>query len=305
VAIDYLTLHATGTADRLEVTVTEHVRDELERGRTLEAPVLIDAAESAEVVFRRGAEALAFCEEQQVPALHLVSTRSALPHHTGAGTVIAISAWPLELDRLEELFETVDRMRWGVAVPLLYPVTTDLDALGELAAAAAKHGAAFLASLPLEVEATARRAIAGAMQLSGDDDRYALLFHSDVEPIHLATERHLAALAAEHGLADFILPPRWEERSNWNAAVLLTLTASRMFAMELDLDLAGLIARSARVVSELDKPLVRIAESANLSIIEALDETSVAMLSEWLETGSASFADHVCGQWRLRRDQVT
>ena len=24
-------------------------------------------------------------------------------------------------------------------------------------------------------------------------------------------------------MADFIVPPRWEERSNWNAAVLLTL----------------------------------------------------------------------------------
>ncbi len=56
-------------------------------------------------------------------------------------------------------------------------------------------------------------------------------------------------------MADFILPPKWQERSNWNAAVLLTLTASRMFAMELDLDLAGAIARSARVIAELDKPI--------------------------------------------------
>ncbi len=61
---------------------------------------------------------------------------------------------------------------------------------------------------------------------------------------------------------DFVVPPRWNERSNWNAAVLLTLIASRMIAIDLDLDLAGLIARSARTIADLDKPLTRIAEAA-------------------------------------------
>ena len=63
IAIDYLALRASG-AEKLEVTVCEDVRDELERARTIAAPVLIDAAENAEVVFRRGEEALACCDEQ-------------------------------------------------------------------------------------------------------------------------------------------------------------------------------------------------------------------------------------------------
>ena len=102
-------------------------------------------------------------------------------------------------------------------------------------------------------------------------------------------------------MADFIVPPRWDERSNWNGAVLLTLTASRMIAMELDLDLAGTMARSARNVAELDKPLTRIAEAANLSIVAGIDETSVEMLTEWLSAGTCSFAEYVNDQWRTRR----
>jgi hypothetical protein len=74
-----------------------------------------------------------------------------------------------------------------------------------------------------------------------------------------------------------------------------------MIGLELDLDLAGVIARSARTIAELDKPLTRIAESASLSIIGGVDETSVGMLSEWLETGSAAFLEFVNEQWRLRR----
>src|SRR6185436_6015773 len=104
------------------------------------------------------------------------------------------------------------------------------------------------------------------------------------------------------GMRDFVLPPRWEERSNWNAAVLLTLLASRMIALELDLDLAGVIARSARVVADLDKPLARIAESASLSIIEALDAASTDVLTEWLAgDDEPSFVQYVNEQWRLSR----
>jgi hypothetical protein len=119
--------------------------------------------------------------------------------------------------------------------------------------------------------------------------------------VQLATERHIAALAHERDMADFIVPPRWEERSNWNAAVLLTLAASRMIAMELDLDLAGMIARSARAVAELDKPLARVAEAASLSIIETLDDVSRDVLNEWLAGSEPSFVQHVNEQWRLSR----
>lgn len=293
VAIDYLALRAS-SADRLEVTVCENARDELERTRVVDEPVLIDAAEVAEAVFRRGEEVLAFCDDTQRAALYLTSTRGVLPRRPAN---VVVAAWPLELDRLEELF-TGD---FGVAVPILYPITTDLAALEDLADRAKRYGAKFLAGVTIEVEATAKQAIAQSLDLAGDDDHYALLFHGEVEHVHLATERHIAALAHERGMADFILPPQWEERSNWNASVLLTLTASRMFAMELDLDLAGTIARSARVIAELDKPIARVAEAANVSIIGGLDETSAEMLTEWTGGGSASFAEYVGEQWRLRR----
>ncbi|HYH10103.1 MAG TPA: hypothetical protein VEK11_23855 [Thermoanaerobaculia bacterium] len=298
IAIDYLAHRATG-AEKLEVPVAEHVRDDLERGRAFAEPVLIEAAESAEVVFRRGEEARLFCEERGLAAMQLVSTRGALPQR---GTVV-LSAWPLELARLETMFAEAreNGLSWGVAVPVLYPYTTELAALEELADTAQRHGASFFAALGIELEPTAKQALAQSMNLSVEDDRYAMLFHSPLEPVHLATERHIAALAAAREMADFVVPPKWEQRTNWNAAVLLTRTASRMIAMELDLDLAGLIARSARTIAELDKQVTRVAESASLAIIGGLDETSVEMLTEWVGRGGASFADYVDEQWRLRR----
>ena len=272
IAIDYVELRASG-AEKLEVTVSEHVREELDRGRAIAGPVLVDAAENAEDVFRRGAEVFAWCNERGLAAQLLTSQ--------------------------EHTVRLSDGERFGIAVPVLFPVTTDLALLESLADAARDAGAAFFAGIPIDAEPTAKQAIAQTMRV--DDDTYAMLFHSDLGAIHLATERHVAALAAERGMADFILPPRWNERSNWNAAVLLTLVASRMIAMELDLDLAGVLARSARTIAELDKPLTRVAESASLSIIGGIDETSVEMLTEWIATGSAAFAEYVGEQWRLSR----
>lgn len=304
VAIDYLTLRAIGV-EKLEVGVNDDVRDELERMRApLADPVLIESSEGAEVVFRRGEAALAFCEEQRRSTVHLVSTRGAVPSRAYADSVTAIAAWPLEPAPLEELFSAAHGrgLQWGVAVPVLFPVTTDLEALTALADAARRQGAAFFAALAVHVEPTAKQALAQAMSLEADDDRYAMLFHGALEPLHVATERHIAALAHEREMADFVVPPRWEQRSNWNAAALLTLTASRMMAMSLDLGLAGRIARSARVVAELDKPLLRVAESASLAIIGGMDEVSVDVLTEWIAGGAAGFVDYVNEQWRTRRD---
>lgn len=301
IAIDYLTLRAVGVTDKLEVGVSDSARDELERGRAIAGPVLIDAAEGAEIVFRRGEAILAYCEEQQLSALHLVSTHGTLPAHVPEDTTIVIAAWPPELPRLERLFADAQErgLRWGVAVPVLFPVTTELASLDKLAELA--QGASFFAAIGIEVEPTAKQALAQSLNLDADDDRYAMLFHAGLEPVHLATERHIAALAHERGMADFIVPPRWDERSNWNAAVLLTLAASRMIAMELDLDLAGTIARSARVIAELDKPLVRVAEAASLSIIGGLDETSAEALTSWVGGEPPAFLEFVNEQWRMRR----
>jgi hypothetical protein len=302
VAIDYSASRATG-AERLEVLVCDSARDELERAREIRGPVVIEAAEATERVFRRGEDVLAFCDEQQLPALHLVSTNGVLPQHLPRETIVAIAAWPLDLDRLRDLATEAHArgLSWGAAVPIFYPHSTELVPLAELAGLARDSGALFLASIPLLVEATAKQAIAKSLELDGEDDRYALLFHGDLAPLHLATERHIAALAHDYGLADFIVPPRWSERSNWNGATLLTLIASRMIAMEMDLDLAGQIARSSRIVAELDKPLTRVAEAASLSIIDGLDETSVETLTEWLRGETPAFLEEVNEVWRLSR----
>jgi hypothetical protein len=301
VAIDYIDLRASAS-DKLEVTVSERTTDELERSTVrIAAPVLIDAAEFAEAIFRRGEEVLAFCSERGLPAIHLVSTRGALPQMAHDDSTIVIAAWPLEYDRLDSLFAEAAGT-WGVAVPVMFPVTTNLAALAELAESAKSRGASFLAALPVAIDATAKQAIAQSLSLDGDHETYAMLFHADLEPVHVATERHIAALAAEAGIADFVVPPRWDEKSNWNASILLTMTATRMLAMEHEIDLAAILARSARVVAELEKPLARIAEAASLSIVEALDEVSVDVLTEWLEWGRSSFVDRVNARWRLRRD---
>ncbi len=299
VAIDYIDLRASAS-DRIEVTVCESVAGELERVR-LVAPILIEASELAEAVFRRGEEALDFFAQHGLPAVHLISTRGALPEKPHPESTIVIAAWPLEIERLDAMFAEA-RGIWGVAVPVLFPVTTDLGALDRLARSAKSRGASFFAAVPVDIDATAKQAIARSLSLDGDDETYAMLFHSRLEPVHVATERHIAAIAAEAGMADFIVPPRFEEKSNWNASILLTLTATRMLAMEHEIDLAALLARSARVVADLDKPLTRIAEAASLSIIGALDEVSTGVLTEWLERGTSAFVERINSRWRLQRD---
>ena len=286
IAIDYLALTASASK-RMEVDVC----DDLERHwqpQRIFAPTLIDASESADIVYRRGDEALRRCDA----AMFLTSTRGALP--TSDNATVIIAAWPLDFTRLRRLFDDARKrdLKWGVAVPVLYPVTTAAEALQTLAAAA--EGALFFAALPIEAEATARKLLA-----DDDPETYELLFHGDVDALHITAERRIAGLAAEIGADDFIVPPRWEERSNWNGAALLTLAATRMLAMKHDVETASRIARSARTVAQLDKSLQRIAAAAHLSIVESLDEISVDALTEWLETGKSTFVDHINKQWRL------
>lgn len=284
IAIDYVSLHATA-ARRFECPVADAV--------TVEepvAPILIETADWAEVVYRRGEDALRLTQE----AMQLVT------HASSADAYTIVSAWPMDLPRLERLFAEVAGRPWGLAVPVIYPVTTDLAALERLVSLAHQHGARFVAALPIEMDAPARNALAQSLTL--DSETYEALFHSDLEPLLIATERHIAQLAHEMSVADFVIPPRWEEKSNWNAAIVLMLAASRMIAMKLDVEVASRLARSSRVVAQLDKPVQRIAAAASLSIVGALDETSVDVLSDWLESGRSAFADHIDKQWRLRRD---
>lgn len=286
--IDYVTLTASATK-RIEVDVCDDLDRAWQPNRVYD-PVLIDAAESAEIVYRRGDEALQRCD---AAAMFLTSTRGALPPSAGNDTVVIIAAWPLDLVRLQRLFDEARarKLRWGVAVPVMFPATTSADALRQLADAA--DGALFFAALPIETDATARKALAD------DAEAYEMLFHGDVEAMHVTAERRIAGLAAELGADDFIVPPRWERRSNWNGAALLALAATRMLAMKHDVETASRIARSARVVAQLDKSIERIAAAAHLSIVESLDDISVDALTEWLETGKSAFVDHINKQWRL------
>jgi len=298
VSIDYIDFRASGS-ERLEVNVSERPAVELDRATRIFAPVLIESSEFAEEVFRRGEEIVEFCRERMLRTVQLISTSGAIAERAQADSLV-VAAWPLDLERLDRLAASV-KGPWGIAVPVMFPVTTSLDALGELADLAKKHGAGFLASIPVVIEPTAKQAIARTLALDGDDETYAMLFHYELEGIHIATERHIAALAADAGMADFIVPPDWNERTNWNAAILLTLAATRLLTMEEDVDLAAQLARSARVVADLDKPLTRIAEAASLGIVEAIDEVSVDILSEWVETGRSRYVDRVNARWRLRR----
>ncbi len=304
IAIDYLSLRANHV-ERAEVTVCEDVEGEIERAtvrQPLGEPVLIETSDFAEVVFRRGEEALRACTAQRCIALQLISTHGALPRDVPDGTVFAVSAWPLDLPAIAALCKEAQKrgLAYGVAVPVVVPVTTGFAVLSQLAELARAHDARFFASFTVDLDAGVRKALAES--LGSDEESYDQLFHADLEPLTIATERHIAALADEIGADDFITPPRWERRSNWNGAVLLTLTATRMLAMKHEVETATRLARSARVVAQLDKPIVRIAEAASLSIVEALDEISVDMLTEWIETGRSAYCDHVSKQWRLRRD---
>jgi len=286
IAIDYIDLVATHV-ERTDVVVAD-----LPERLDVAEPVLVVATELAETIHRRGEALLALLADRGVT--HLISTRGAVPATMPAESQLVIAAWPPEIEKLEALRLPA---RWGLAIPVLHSVTTKLDILEALADFAKQRGAAFFTSISVNVEPAAKQDLARA-----DEDAYEMLFHGDVEALHVATERHIAALAHERGMLDYVPPPRPDEKSNWNAAVLLTLTATRMIAMDRDVELAGTLARSARAVAELAKPLEWIAAAASLSIVESLDEVSVDLLSEWLETGRAAFADRVNAEWRLRRD---
>ena len=75
-----------------------------------------------------------------------------------------------------------------------------------------------------------------------------------------------------------------------------------MIAMKRDVEIASRIARSARVVAQLDKPLAVIAGAASLSIVESLDDISIDILTDWLGSGRSAYVEHINKQWRLRRD---
>jgi hypothetical protein len=307
VSIDFLNLEAS-YSERLEVSVCEHPADELSRWRERHAlvpPVLIEASEFAEVIFRRGEEAMRAASGEGIGITHLISANGEIPVSMPAGTLLAVSMWPLDFQRIERLVRAAARSGavWGAVVPVIHPVTTTLGALDDLLSIVLSGGARFLAAVGVDVDPTARQAIARTLNAGDSDESYASLFHGDLETIHVATERHIAALAAGQGLADSV-PVPGNSKSNWSAAAFLMRAASRMLAMKRDTELAWTIVRSASAVAQLDKPIARVAEAASLAIVESLDPISVEALTEFLESGTSPFTEGIDREWRLRRDYL-
>jgi hypothetical protein len=242
-----------------------------------EQPAFVDGTPWAETVF--GAAA-AFAHRARV----LRSVESLGEEND------VVVFWPPDPTALE------GRKMKGLLVPVIFPATTDLDTLRRAVEAVAS--AEFVAAVPVEPDAVAKRRIAEMVALSDEDERYEVLFHDNVDPLVTATERHIAALAAEAGLADHLSPG---DRSNWSAAARLALAGSRLVRMD-DVELGLTLLRSARAVANTDKHLARVAQAASLSIIEGLDEVSAEALSEWLESGGAALFEEIDSRWRLRRD---
>lgn len=304
ITIDYLELSAFAHDPR-ETTITHDVRDQLERERRLEAPVLIEATGAVETVYRRGDDALNFCAANDLDAVLLLSADGAVAADRRPGaTTTAIAAWPLShLDAVLDSFASSSET-WGLVLPVVLTITTELSVVADIASRAARAGAKFLTALPIDLDPTAKREIA-AVAIPPDaegEDTYSTLFGDELDPLVVATERHIAALAHEHGMSDYVVLPREERRDNWFAATMLARVAQRMFRMEREIELAWSIHRSSKIIAALPKPITHVAESASLGIIEGLDDASIEMLNEWLDRGESVFQRRIEKAWRLRRD---
>jgi hypothetical protein len=297
-ALDYVRLTATAV-ENADVIVSNDSQVEIERG-----PVLIDATEAAELVYRRGEKIHRVIAAAGLPLIHLISTAGVVPRVTPtAKQVMVLCAWPL-------LFEDLDRLarqlaeagwRWGLAIPVLFPATTDFETIGRLADLASLHSAEFLMGVRLDVDPNARRALAAMFPT--DDETYSTLFDEGVEHIVTATERHIAAVAVDRAMGDLLMPPD-SEVSNWAAAALTGTAGYRLIHMEEDLETGWELVRAAHQIAELSKPLRRIAETASLTIVQGLPGQLTPALEQWLNTGRADLFDQIAARWRLRRDYV-
>lgn len=299
IAINYRQLLAEpGGAD--VVTIWEGDVDNVKVDAT---PLLVDGTGPLEEAYGRGSLLTKHAVELGHDTTILVCSTSSLDELNAApNLMVTLAVWPLDLPAIEARAAKLSEegFQWGVAIPILYPITTDLTLLTRLADLAKRNGALFLASVPLDVDPAAKQRIASS--LSADDESYLTLFASDLEVITVATERHIAALASERGLSDTVLLPSHKERSNWNASVLLSTAGTRMLRMKRDVEEGWRLVRSAKTVAELDKPISRIAAQASLSIIEGLSLQAVEILTEWVQRGSSQRFIEITAHWRLRRD---
>jgi hypothetical protein len=298
-AIDYRQLLAEpGGADL--VTIWE---GDAETIRIESTPLLIDATGPLEEYYGRGSLLANRALEDRLETSMLICSGSTLeeidPHDD---LTVTLTTWPLDLPAIEDRASMLHarRFQWGLAIPIVYPITTELSMLRRLADVAAANGASYIISIALDIDPAAKQRI--AMSMVADEESYVTLFGADLETITVATERHIAALAHERGLSDILLLPRHEERSNWNASVLLSTAGSRMLRMKRDAEEGWRLVRAAKVIAELDKPIERIAQMASLSIIDGVSALAVEIVSEWLQRRPARKFEEISSSWRLRRD---
>lgn len=301
VAIDWTNLIATG-AEIEEVDVADAVGETIARSPYLHSPLLVDATGSGETVFRRGEEVVRAALDAGLAILELISSDGAVPEGVSGRLTVAIAAWPPEAERIRALAlaAAAAAIEHGVVIPIVPPTTTDLDMLERIADAAAESGSRFLAAVPIDVDPTARNALARREQL--DEEAFANLFHSDLELLTVSTERHVAALAAERALADVVPFTLAPEAVNWSAAAALSSAGNRMMRMNRNVELGWEIHRASKTIAALGKPLERIANAASLSIIEPIEPLIAEVLEEWLAKGSSALLHEVDATWRLRRD---
>ncbi len=298
-AIDFLRLKASAQKS-IHVSVPKRFDDDLDR---LPSPILIDAWGAQEQIYRRGDKLLHELPADVRPML-LLSADSDIPRGMAAAKpLLIITLWPLDLAALESVAKEAagEAMDWGLLVPVMFPVTTDLEVLDTATTVAHENGAAFIASSSIELDAKARGAIA-AMNDELDEETWATLFDGDLERIHLATERHLALVAHRHGIADVIDPWPQANRSNRAAATFLSRVGSRMVRMDHDVELGWKFLKAAGRLATLDKEIARLASFAHVKILPELEDEVIAeVVEQWLESGTAEFAEHIDAKWRVAR----
>lgn len=304
-AMHYVQMTATGV-EKLEIGVADNITDTLSRQQPdNRGPSLVDAAGFCEQVFLRGAEASAALLQRGETILHLITSDGSIPDSAGQSKItVVLAAWPSRMDDLRKISSELKRRdaRWGILIPLFFPETTELGWLEEVADLANEGSATFLAANSIELDSSAKQRIGQRLLGPDDEETWARLFHEDLETLHVATERHVAALAGERSLLDFVAPPQWLSKTNWNAAVLLAITGTRLIRMRESPELGWTLLRSAAAVAELGKELSLLVSTANLSIVESIDEISASELTAWLRDEEMPFINELNNRWRLRRD---
>ncbi|MGK2855929.1 MAG: hypothetical protein ACSLFQ_01850 [Thermoanaerobaculia bacterium] len=298
VAINYLSLSATGKAKR-DVTVTRAVAGQLEREPRLDEPVLVESAEVTEAIFRRGEEAMRVLQSRGACAMQLISTTGRVPAiEPSDRTSLVVSCWPMLVGDLARLFRRAAeaQFRWGALIPTMLPASACEETLREIADLAAENGASFLASVPIDLDPSAKHAIADA--LGGAPEAWQSLFDGDWDDASAETERLVAKLAHERLLADRVVIPTLEAHGNWSAAIRLAVAGTRLLRLKRDVELGWTLLRSSKLVAQLHKPVDRIASAASLSIVQTLDVASVAALEAWLRRDDTTFFDEIDADWR-------